>query len=139
MNGSVEPAKVDCTLNTATDGRIVALLDGADVVCVDFATGQEKWRTRFPLVEADYKAGGINAAQTLWTGTLIVKDGVVVHASPNQLAGFSTDSGRLLWTQDKKYLQRNPSLEDPEYRSDLKQALRKWIKTLTKWTPMRSE
>ena len=104
MNGSVEPAKVDCTLNTATDGRIVALLDGADVVCVDFATGQEKWRTRFPLVEADYKAGGINAAQTLWTGTLIVKDGVVVHASPNQLAGFSTDSGRLLWTQDKKYL-----------------------------------
>jgi outer membrane protein assembly factor BamB len=105
MHGSVPPAKVDPTLNTATDGAVVALLDGEDVVCLDFKTGKEKWRTQFPLVEADYKAGGINAQRTLWTGTLIVHDGVVVHASPNQLAGFSADSGRILWTQAKKYLQ----------------------------------
>ena len=104
MRGSVPAAKVDPTLNTATDGRVIALIDGADVVCLDFATGQEKWRRRFPLVEADYKAGNIDAQQRLWTGTMIVRDGVVLHASPNQLAGFSAASGELLWTQPKKYL-----------------------------------
>jgi outer membrane protein assembly factor BamB len=105
MHGSVPPAKVDPTLNTATDGKVVALLDSPDVVALDFKTGKEKWRTQFPLVQADYKAGGIKAQQTLWRGTLIVQDGVVIHASPNQLAAFSTDSGKLLWKQSKKYLQ----------------------------------
>ena len=105
MHGSVTPAKVDPTLNTATDGQGIALLDGADVVCLDFDTGKEKWRTPFPLVQADYKAGGINAMRTVWTGTLVVRHGVVLHASPNQLAAFSTDSGKILWTQPKKYLQ----------------------------------
>ncbi|MHC4726167.1 MAG: outer membrane protein assembly factor BamB family protein [Planctomycetota bacterium] len=105
MHGSVTPAKVDPTLNTATDGRVVSLLDGQDVVCLDFDTGRQKWRTPFPLVKADYKAGNINAQQTVWTGTLIVQDNVVVHASPNQLAGFSAESGEILWKQAKKYLQ----------------------------------
>jgi outer membrane protein assembly factor BamB len=105
MRGSVPPAKVDPTLNTATDGKVVALLDSPDVVALDFKTGKEKWRTQFPLVQADYKAGGIKAQQTLWRGTLIVKDGLVIHASPNQLAAFSADSGQLLWKQPKKYLQ----------------------------------
>ncbi|MCP4259419.1 MAG: PQQ-binding-like beta-propeller repeat protein [Planctomycetes bacterium] len=105
MHGSVTPAKVDPTLNIATDGRVVSLLDGQDVVCLDFDTGRQKWRTSFPLVKADYKAGNINAQQTVWTGTLIVRDNVVVHASPNQLAAFSTQSGEILWTQAKKYLQ----------------------------------
>jgi len=105
MHGSVPAAKVDPTLNTATDGKVIALLDGGDLVCLDFTTGKERWRTAFPLVEADYKAGNIDARQTLWTGTLIVHDGVVVHASPNQLAAFSADSGEILWKQPKKYLQ----------------------------------
>jgi len=105
MRGSVTPAKVDPTLNTATDGRLVALLDGGDVVGLDATTGKQAWRTPFPLVEADYKAGNINARQTVWSGTLIVSDGVVLHASPNQLAAFSADSGETLWTQPKKYLQ----------------------------------
>ncbi|MFQ6009264.1 MAG: hypothetical protein ACE5K8_09995, partial [Candidatus Zixiibacteriota bacterium] len=48
---------------------------------------------------------GIKAMRTVWTGTLIVHDGVVVHASPNQLAAFSADSGQILWTRAKKYLQ----------------------------------
>jgi len=82
MHGSVPPAKVDPTLNTATDGRVVSLLDGEDIVCIDFDTGRQKWRTPFPLVKADYKAGNINAQKTVWTGTLIVQDNVVVHASP---------------------------------------------------------
>jgi outer membrane protein assembly factor BamB/ubiquinone/menaquinone biosynthesis C-methylase UbiE len=105
MHGSVPPAKVDPTLNTATDGEVIALLDGEDVVCLDFETGKERWRKPFPLVEADHKAGGIKAMGVVWTGTLILQDGVVVHASPNQLAAFSADSGQVLWTQAKKYLQ----------------------------------
>jgi outer membrane protein assembly factor BamB len=105
MRGSVPAAKVDPTLNTATDGEVVALLDGEDVVCLDCKSGKEKWRTRFPLVEADYKAGNIAALHKVWTGTLIVKDGAVVHASPNQLAAFSADSGNVLWSRPKKYLQ----------------------------------
>jgi len=105
MNGKVPPAKVDPTLNTATDGKVVALLDGGDVVCLDFKTGREKWRASFPLVKEDYKAGNIDAMQKVWVGTLIVKDGVVVHASPNQMAGFSAESGEILWKQAKKYLQ----------------------------------
>ena len=105
MRGSVPAAKVDPTLDTATDGEVVALLDGEDVVCLDYKSGRERWRTRFPLVEADYKAGNIAALHKVWTGTLIVKDGVVVHASPNQLAAFSASSGEVLWNQPKKYLQ----------------------------------
>jgi len=104
MHGSVPPAKVDPTLNIATDGEVIALLDAEDVVGLDFASGKEKWRGRFPLVQADYKAGGIDARRSVWTGTLIVRDGVVVHASPNQLAAFSAESGEVLWTQPKKYL-----------------------------------
>jgi outer membrane protein assembly factor BamB len=105
MHGSVTPAKVDPTLNTAADGKVVCLLDKSDVVCLDFETGRRRWRTKFPSVKADYEAGNINAQQTLWTGTLIVKDGVVIHASPNRLAAFSADSGNILWKQPKKYLQ----------------------------------
>jgi outer membrane protein assembly factor BamB len=104
MRGSVPPADVDCTLDIATDGTVIALLDGADVVCLDYRTGKEQWRSPFPLVDADSNAGNIAAEGRVWTGTVIVKDGVVVHASPNQLAGFAADSGRLLWRQPKKYL-----------------------------------
>ncbi len=105
MHGSVPAAKVDPTLNIATDGKVVALLDGEDVVVLDYRTGEERWRTEFPLVEADYNAGRIDAAHKVWVGTLIVTDGVVVHASPNQLAAFSASSGEILWKQPKKYLQ----------------------------------
>ncbi|MHC4742494.1 MAG: outer membrane protein assembly factor BamB family protein [Planctomycetota bacterium] len=104
-HGSVPAAKVDPTLNIATDGKIVSLLDRDSVVALDYETGKELWRTKFPLVQADHKAGNINAGQTLWTGTLIVKDGVVLHASPSQLAAFDATGGQILWSQPKKYLQ----------------------------------
>jgi outer membrane protein assembly factor BamB len=88
----------------ATDGSVVALIDGPDVVCLSFATGAEKWRTPFPLVEADMRAGGVNTRGNLWVGTMIVSDDVVVHASPNNLAGLSAAHGKVLWTQPKKYI-----------------------------------
>ncbi len=103
MRGSVRPAKVDPTLNTATDGRVVALLDGLDVVCLDAGSGKELWRTPFEPPDADRRAGRIDAT-TLWVGTLIVADGVVVHASPHKLAGFSAETGKVLWSQPKSYL-----------------------------------
>jgi len=105
MRGQVPAAKVDPTLDIATDGKVVALLDGDSVVCLDYETGTQRWRAAFPLVEADYTAGRISAHQKVWTGTMIVADGVVLHASPNQLAAFSARSGELLWKQPKKFLQ----------------------------------
>jgi hypothetical protein len=35
---------------------------------------------------------------------MIVRDSVVLHASPGKLAAFSADSGKLLWSQPKKYI-----------------------------------
>ena len=105
MRGSVPAAKVDPTLDIATDGKVVGLLDGDSVVCLDYETGAQRWRSAFPLVEADYKAGRIDAHQKVWTGTMIVSEGVVVHASPNQLAAFSAETGEILWQQPKKFLQ----------------------------------
>jgi len=103
--GSVPPAKVDPTLDIATDGRVIGLLDGQDVVCLDYTTGREKWRTTFPLTEADYTAGRIDAYKKVWTGTMIVRDGVLLHASPYRLAAFAAADGKLLWTQPKRFLQ----------------------------------
>ncbi|MFV1967328.1 MAG: PQQ-binding-like beta-propeller repeat protein [Pirellulaceae bacterium] len=105
MRGSVPKAKVDPTLDIATDGQVIGLLDGKSVVCLDFETGKEKWRTVFPLVEEDRNAGRIDARDKVWTGTMIVNGGVIVHASPNQLAAFSADTGERLWKQPKKFLQ----------------------------------
>ncbi len=103
MRGSVKPAKLDPTLDIATDGKVVAFIDGMDIVGVDFKTGKQRWRTPFKPAPGDSKAGRINA-RGLWTGTLIVKDGVVVHASPYKLAAFSAKSGKALWSQPKKFL-----------------------------------
>ena len=104
MRGTVKPAKLDPVLNTATDGRVIGFIDQADIVCADFKTGKQLWRTPFPQAEADKNAGGIKAGSKLWVGSLIVSDGVVVNASPNVLAGFSAADGKLLWEQPKKYI-----------------------------------
>lgn len=104
MHGGSEPVELDPSLNTATDGRTIALIDGSEIVGLDAGSGTERWRTSFPQDEADQTAGGIRSAGNLWIGTMIVRDGVVVHASPNKLAGFAADTGRLLWSQPKKYI-----------------------------------
>jgi len=104
MHGGSEPVQLDPSLNTATDGRTVALIDGPEIVGLDAGSGAERWRTAFPQDEADQTPGGIRSQGDLWIGTMIVRDGVVVHASPNQLAGLAADTGRLLWSQPKKYI-----------------------------------
>ncbi|MBM4047701.1 MAG: hypothetical protein FJ279_21560, partial [Planctomycetes bacterium] len=96
--------KLDPALNITTDGRVVALIDGMEVVCLDYRTGAEKWRAAFPSDEEDRKAGAMQVQDGLWVGAVIVRDGVVLNASPNKLAAFSADTGKLLWTQPKKYI-----------------------------------
>ena len=100
----MKPAKLDPSLNTATDGRVVALIDGPDIVALDFASGAQKWRTPFPSDEADLNAGGIRSQGDLWIGTMIVAGGAVIHASPYKLAALAADDGRMLWSQPKKYI-----------------------------------
>ena len=104
MHGKVKATKLDPSLNTATDGKVVALIDGPDIVCVDVSNGAETWRTAFPQADSDKTAGGIKTQGNLWIGTMIVSDGVVVHASPGAVAGFSTKDGALLWEQPKRYI-----------------------------------
>ena len=106
MYGKVEEAKVDPTLDLAVDGNTIALVDGDSVVALDYKTGKQRWRSKFPLAEGDLNAGRINnTAGMVWNGAMIVSDSVVLHASPNNLAAFSAETGDLLWQQPKKYLQ----------------------------------
>ncbi len=102
--GGTDPVPLDPALNLATDGETVALVDGDALVALDARSGAERWRGAFPLDEADRTAGGQDAAGKLWNGTMIVRDGVVLHASPNSLAALDADSGRVLWRQPKKYI-----------------------------------
>jgi len=105
MHGRVaRPAKIYPAPNLATDGRVIALIDEGQIVALDFRTGKELWRARFPLDPRDQRAGGISAGGTLWNGTMIVANGVVLHASPYKLAAFDARSGRLLWSQPKSYI-----------------------------------
>lgn len=103
-SGKVEPPQLDPSVNMASDGRIVALIDGPEIVCLDGQSGRERWRSPFPADEADQTAGGMKSQGNLWIGTMIVADGVVLHASPSVLAAFSAADGKLLWRQTKKYI-----------------------------------
>ena len=47
-------------------------------------------------MEEDRTAGKMQVGRDLWVGSLIVRDGVVLQASPSQLAAFSADTGKLL-------------------------------------------
>ena len=96
--------KLDPALNIATDGRVVTLIDGPQVACLDARSGAERWRVEPPPAEQDRTAGNMQTKNELWVGAMIVRAGVVLQASPSQLAAFSTDTGKLLWHQPKKYL-----------------------------------
>ena len=104
MNGGGDAENLDPALNLSTDGKFIAFIDGPEIVCLDAQTGAEKWHSTFPQDDADKKAGGIQSDGNLWIGTMIVHDGVVVHASPNKLAGLSAATGKVLWEQPKKYI-----------------------------------
>ena len=104
MRGETKPAKLNPVLNLATDGKAVALIDGADVVCLDFKTGAERWRATFPQAKADLTAGRIQSGGKLWVGTMIVSNGAVVHATPSKLAAMDAKTGKVLWDRPKRYI-----------------------------------
>jgi outer membrane protein assembly factor BamB len=104
MHGGTEPVPLDPAANLATDGRRVVLVEGPNVVALDATTGKELWATPFPFVPADEKAGGIQAKDKTWVGSMILKADTVIHASPNQLAAFDASTGALLWQQPKRYI-----------------------------------
>lgn len=103
-SGGIQPPKLDPSLNCATDGAVMVLIDKTDIVGIDCGSGSEKWRTKFPVADEDKNAAGMNAGENLWIGTLIVRDGVVLHASPHKLAAIDATTGRVLWEQPKKYI-----------------------------------
>jgi len=104
MRGGTKPAKLNPVGNLATDGKAVALIDGADVVCLDFKTGAERWRATFPQAKADLNAGRIQSGGKLWVGTMIVSDGAVIHATPSVLAAIDAKTGKVLWDRPKRYI-----------------------------------
>ncbi len=85
--------KLDPVLSAAVDGEVVCFLDGREIVCLDFKTGEQRWRAK---VEGEQSA--------LWVGTLIVHKGVVLYANPEKLVAFSAETGGQLWSQPKRNL-----------------------------------
>ena len=105
MRGATEPAKLDPAPNIATDGKdAVALIDGPNVVCLDYQTGRQRWSTAFPSDPADETAGGMKAGGNLWNGSVLVTGGVVLHASPSRLAALDAKTGNVLWHRPKAYI-----------------------------------
>lgn len=104
LGDSSPPEQIDPALNIATDGKIIALIDGKHLVGLNMTTGKKQWQADFPLTEQDQRAGNIAAKDGLWNGLMIVTQGVVLHASPYQLAAFSSATGKLLWQQPKAYI-----------------------------------
>ncbi len=104
-HGSVRAPRLSPAANLATDGRTVALIDGKQIVALDAGDGHEKWHATLPDHAEDQYTGGIRAAGNLWNGTMIVSGGVVLHASPTALGAFSSDTGKVLWVQPKKFIQ----------------------------------
>jgi outer membrane protein assembly factor BamB len=102
--GTSKPGRLDPALNLAAGSGAVALINGARVACLDLETGRERWECDFPQDAADRTAGGIASQGDLWIGTMIVQNGVVIHATPSRLAAIAADSGKVLWEQPKKYL-----------------------------------
>ena len=88
-----EPTKVDPALNPAADGKAVCLIDGQEIICLDFETGKPRWRTKVTDVEP-----------ALWVGTLILHDKVVLYAKPDELIGLAVDTGEKLWSQPVRKL-----------------------------------
>ncbi len=104
MHGRIRPSPVDPTLNLATDGQTVALLDGPAVVALDFASGKEKWRTQPPQAPRDQRSGSSRGRGSLWVGALTIADQVVIVATPYRLDAISAETGKLLWSRPKAFI-----------------------------------
>jgi len=75
-------------LSLVLGARSVFYHDADAIVCLDAATGRQRWRT---------PAGG--ASNSIWNTnmTMLAHDGVVLCAKGKQTFGLSADDGRRLW------------------------------------------
>ena len=69
-------------LSLAMGGRHVVFHDRKNVVCVDAESGKRRWIT----------------ATSAAAATVVLHEGVVLCANGKQLAAFSSESGKRLWT-----------------------------------------
>ena len=76
-------------LNTAASGDSLCLLDGAEIVCLDRATGAVRWHARPPAMGSE-----------LSVGTLIIHQNVVIFAEQGLLT--ATVLGRRRQTVDSR-------------------------------------
>ena len=104
----IEPSPLNPVFNAATDGNIISLIDTNTIVGLDYQTGEELWRTSMTdgwQYDGWWQSHFANQGMhQLWPGTLIIKDGVVLHASPDKLGGISAETGELLWANSKEWI-----------------------------------
>jgi SAM-dependent methyltransferase len=91
------PLSLQPVLNAAVDNDAVCFVNGSEIVCLDRKTGETGW-TRKVLQAEDQSAGKkktkAEPSNTLWAGTLIVSDGVVIYSQPGKVSAFSIPDGR---------------------------------------------
>lgn len=75
-------------LTLASDGKRVVFFDTKDLVGLDFATGEEIWRSS----TLDDKKRPVRRSHTL-----VISDGVVLLLGSDRLLAVSADNGKLLW------------------------------------------
>lgn len=101
LRGREHWGEIDPVLNTATDGDLICFIDGREVVGMDFHDGEEVWRTEIPGEKGAMWSSRLQDYDSLWVGTLIVKQGMVYYASPAKLVALSAETGEKMWTQEK--------------------------------------
>ena len=93
--------EIDPVLNVATDGELICFIDGRAIVGMDFADGVELWRTEIKAEDGMIWGSQLQDYSGLWVGTLIVKGGMVYHASPDKLVALSAETGAQIWVREK--------------------------------------
>ncbi len=91
-------------ITLAANERMVCLHDGQDIVALDRKGGKELWRT---------KVASMDSIRTGYAGPRVVLEGDRVLFSPmGRMFALSAETGKVLWSVDKKPRSGHYSLED---------------------------
>jgi len=126
--------EIDPATSIATDGKIVALSDGDNIVALDANSGKERWsvqrldsfsdgairdkmrvvgdtplakvlRTKQQKEQAARRAAAkAGPIPEQWVGSVMVVDGVVLQANVSSLIAFDAESGKQLWENQKWWI-----------------------------------
>jgi outer membrane protein assembly factor BamB len=108
MTGSME--LITQLIAVAGDAKIFLAANREDLICLDLATGDERWRIQRPKVPAVANRAFVRLTDRC---SLMYHDGVVLFAQPDpqnvkdiwrqgtrtQIVAYSADDGKQLWTQ----------------------------------------